>query len=204
MSSKGKAGGEEKVVDAALQLAAERGWRRVGLSDIAMQAKIPFAEIYDLTPSKRAVEEAFSRRIDIEMLAKLEDFDPKQIVRDRIFDVMMQRFEALEPYREGTKAIFREIARDPIALLQSRFSIVRSMAAILEASGIDSGDLIGSIRAHALALIWLRTFQIWLEDNADLSKTMAQLDRLLRRAESYVHTFERAFGQENSNDRTAE
>ncbi len=204
MSPRGNARANDKIVDAALQLAAERGWRNVGLGDVAVRAEIPFAELYDATPSKRAIEEVFSRRIDKEMLAKVEDFDPAQIIRDRIFDVMMQRFEALEPYRQGTKAIFRELTKDPIALIQRRSSILRSMAAILEASNIDSDDLTGSVRAHALAVIWLCTFQIWQDDDTDLSKTMAQLDRQLRRTESYVHTLKRAFGNVNSNIRTAE
>ena len=125
------------------------------------------------------------------MLANLEDFDPQQSVRDRLFDTLMLRFEALEPYRSGVRAMFADVVNDVFSVPRSAISLSHSMSAALEASGLDSGTLSGRVKAHALSIIWYRTFQTWLEDDAELSKTMAQLDRDLRRAEGLVNSLER-------------
>ncbi len=171
------------AVDCALALAAERGWRRVSLGDIAAAAKLPLAELYGLYPSRAAILAAFFRGIDEAVLAqgKPEGETP----RDRLFDLLMRRFEAMRPHKPGLEAILGEAARDPLALLCAAPRLKRSMAWTLEAAGIASHGLLGCLSAKALAAVYLASLRSWLaDDSADMSRTMAALDRHLRRAES--------------------
>nr|MCU0987490.1 hypothetical protein [Acetobacteraceae bacterium] len=56
----------------------------------------------------------------------------------------------------------------------------------LPASGIT-----GQLRAKALLALWLAAFRAWAKDeSADMSATMAALDRLLDRAEGLARTLE--------------
>lgn len=171
-----------RAIEAALTLAAERGWRRVSLGDIAAAAKLSLAELYALYPSRAAILAAFVRSIDEAVLAegKAEGETP----RERLFDILMRRFEALRPHKSGIEAIVRDCGSDPLALLCSGPRLKRSLAWMLEAAGISSQGLLGALRVKGLAVVYLSTMRRWFaDDTADMSRTMAALDKALRRAE---------------------
>jgi AcrR family transcriptional regulator len=181
----------KRVFDAALGLAAERGWSAIALADIAAAAKLSLAELYAAYPSKSAILAALSRDVDRRVLAEAE-IDMTETPRDRLFDVLMKRFDALAPYRDGLAAIARDAGRDPIMVLCGAGSLLRSMAAMLEAAGISSGGLAGTLRAKGLGAIYLATLRDWFrDDTTDKAKTMAALDGRLRRAESCARWFDR-------------
>lgn len=175
----------DHVIDTALALAAERGWRAISLTDIAEEAKVPLSKVYPLYPTKQAVLEAFQRRIDAQVLAEpLDEEELEQPARDRLFDVLMRRFDALQPHRDALGNILQDQLRDPLGGLCGLVQLRRSMSWMLEAAGIESGGLAGALRVKGLIAIYLATLRIWLrDDSSDLAKTMAVLDGYLRRVE---------------------
>lgn len=173
----------QRVITCALSLAAERGWRRASLADIAAAAKLSLAELYKLYPSKAAILSAFVRHIDATVLA--EGAAEGETPRDRLFDMLMRRFEALRPHKPAVEAILRDSGTDPVALLCGMPRLLRSMAWMLEAAGIRSHGLLGRACAKGLAALYLATLRVWLSDDSpDMSRTMAALDKGLRRAET--------------------
>jgi hypothetical protein len=95
----------------------------------------------------------------------------------------MRRFDALQPHQEGLKAILRDSVGNPTVLL-SGAGLLRSMAWMLEASGISAAGLRGRLRVPAVTALYLSVFRVFLEDDSpDLARTMATLDRQLRRGE---------------------
>ena len=59
---------------------------------------------------------------------------------------------------------------------------MNSMRFMLEAAGIEAQGAAGAIKLQGLALAWARVVQVWLDDEEPaLSKTMAELDRVLTR-----------------------
>jgi AcrR family transcriptional regulator len=176
------------LIDTALGLAAERGWRDLSLAEIAEAAKVPLGKAYQIYPSKQAILNAFSRGIDAEVLADdtmEEDWESDHSsARDRLFDVMMRRFDALQPYKAGLGNLLYDDARDPPAALCGLQRLLRSMAAMLETARISSSGVTGLIRTKGLAAIYLATLRVWLKDESpDMAKTMASLDGYLRRVE---------------------
>ncbi len=177
----------KRIIDAALALAATRGWRTISLADIAAAAGVSLAALYAVFPSKAAILEAFSREIDRAVVAGGEATAEDESPRDRLFDVLMRRFDALGPYRDGVAAVLRDTARDPLAAACGAGPLLRSMALMLETAGISSSGLSGAVRTKGLAAIYLATMRDWLrDDTADKARTMAALDSRLRRAESCV------------------
>lgn len=174
-----------RVIERTLSLAAERGWRHVGLGDIAAAARLPLVELYRLYPSRAAILSAFVRHIDEVVLAKGEA--EGATARERLFDLLMRRFEALRPYKDGLGAILRDCGGDPFALLCGGARLKRSLAWTLEAAGLESHGLLGKVRIKGLALVYLATLRVWLNDDGrDLSRTMAALDKNLARAEALI------------------
>ncbi|MGV8998537.1 MAG: TetR family transcriptional regulator [Parvibaculaceae bacterium] len=178
----------DKIIDAALKLAATRGWRELALADIATAAKVPLPELGDLFASKSAILAAWSARIDAEVLKLAEDEDMSgESARDRLFDVLMLRLDAMTPQKPALIAIARDLRRDPVAALSLITPMLQAFGWMLEAAGIDSSGLRGSLRVRGLALIWSRVLPVWLADGEDMAKTMAELDRRLRQAEDLLN-----------------
>jgi AcrR family transcriptional regulator len=175
------------VIEVALRLAAERGWADLALADIAAAAKLPLADLYASYPSKTAILAGLGRQVDRETLAGLEA-GSEESTRDRLFDLIMKRFDALAPYRDGLSAVARDLGRDPLAALCGLGQLARSMALMLEAAGVSSSGLAGTLRTKGLGAIYLATMRDWFrDDSTDKARTMAALDARLRRAESWAH-----------------
>lgn len=174
---------ETRLVDAMLDLAASRGWRDTKLADIAAAAGATAAELYPAYPSRMAVLAAFLRRIDREVLAAGFRFSPEDSVRDRLFEVLMRRFDALQPHREAVRRIRRDVMRVPPEAAALLPMVACSMNWMLVAAEAGSNGPAGGIKAVGLASVWLRTMAVWVEDDtADMAPTMAALDRNLGRA----------------------
>ena len=186
-ASDGKAAGsaEDRMVDVALALAAGRPWNAISLAEIAGEAGLPLDQAYAACPSRLSILTALQRRIDRAALAEVVP-EGEDGQRDRLFDLLMRRFDALRPHRAGLRSILRDSRGDP-HLLCGAPRLLRSMAWMLEGVGISAAGWRGRLRAHLLAGLYLSVFQIFLDDDStDLAKTMAALDRRLRRGGSWL------------------
>ena len=172
-----------RIVEAALSLAAAQGWRQTGMADIAGQAGLELAQVYQAVPGKAAVLTQFLQRIDQAMLAD-GAAEPEAEARDRLFEVVMRRFDALGPYKEGVAAILRGGVGDPLMLACSGLAYRRSLGWMLEAAGIGSSGPCGALRRAGLAAVMASTLRVWPKDESkDMAATMAHLDKQLDRAE---------------------
>ena len=83
----------------------DRPWNDIEIVDIAREAAQVAAEFRDLFPSKGAVLGAFSRMIDRKVLDGASDDLAGEPARERVFDVMMRRLDALTPYKAALRRI---------------------------------------------------------------------------------------------------
>jgi AcrR family transcriptional regulator len=176
---------EERIVDAALTLAGERGWRSISLADIAEAAGLSLAALYTVLPSKGAILEAFARRIDRATLAGLEPAaESEDSVRDRLFEIIMRSFDALEPHKRGVAALLADLPRSPLALLCQGTRLLRSLSWIAAAAGVETGGPLGLLRVKALGTAYVWVLRTWLgDDTQDKARTMEALDRALKNLE---------------------
>lgn len=173
-----------KVIDAALRLAARREFGEATLTDIAHEANISLADLRDLFPSKGAIIGAFSRRIDREVLDALPAEGSHEPARERLYEVLRRRLETLEPHRDALASIGRWAARDPLTAAALNRETVNSMRYMLEAADIDSEGAVGSLKLQGLAFAWGRVLDDWLA--GDIHEALSTLDRELARGERYV------------------
>lgn len=176
--------GPEPIINAALSLAAEKGWRGLALADIAERAKVPLTEVIEHFGSKGAILAAYSHRIDQRMLDG--GTESGESPRDRLFDLIMRRFDAMADDRRALRIILRQAGDDPWALLCGGGRFLKSMALTLEAAGISSSGLRGLALIQGVSAVYLYAFKTFLDDDsADHARTMAALDKALRRAEDF-------------------
>jgi AcrR family transcriptional regulator len=183
----------EAALDAFIKLIAGKGFADVALRDVAEAAGLSLAELYKVYPDKVALVAAFMAKIDAEVLAGTPTkSDPEETARDRLFDAMMRRYDALRPYREALGAIRRAGTRDPMLALAIGPALRRSMAAMLEAASVPSEGLKGALRQNGLLAIHYAVSRVYDKDETtDLSKTMAALDSRLKMAERWAQLFEK-------------
>jgi AcrR family transcriptional regulator len=179
-----------RIIDSALKLAAEQPWHALSLADIARAAGIPVLQVYAVFRSKAAILEAFHRRIDEQTIAgagRDDDADAAERPRDRLFDTLMRRFDALGPYKAAIQHMARDAWSDPLAALCAAPSLRASMVWMLEASGVSASGWRGQLRANLLLGLYLSILRMWLIDESpDMIKTMAALDRRLRQNERWL------------------
>jgi AcrR family transcriptional regulator len=170
------------IVEALLELAGERSWEDISISDIALRANVSLSIFRDHFPSKGAVLAAFARKIDKEVLDGTKEDLIGEPAKERLFDVLMRRLDALAPYKLGIEGIVEWARRDPMAAAALDRLEVNSMRFMLEAAGIDSEGAVGALKLQGLVFAWLRVLRIWFRDeDPALASTMAALDRTLTR-----------------------
>jgi AcrR family transcriptional regulator len=183
----------DKALDAFLRLIAEKGYANVSLREVAEAAGLGVAELYRVHADKVALIAAFMAKIDAEVLAGTpRQSDPEETARDRLFDVMMRRYDALRPHRAALAALRRAGMRDPLLALTLGPTMRRSMAAMLEAASLSSDGLNGALRQNGLLAIHYAVSRVFDRDETnDLSKTMAALDSRLKTAERWAQVFDK-------------
>ena len=107
---------ETRLIDAMLDLAARDGWQGVTLPAIAEGAGAKLSELYPAWRSRMAVLAAFMRRVDRTVVETDFAFAPEDTARDRLFEVLMRRFDALQPHREALQRIRAGMARDALGI----------------------------------------------------------------------------------------
>ncbi len=180
-----------RYISAALALAAEQRWSDVTLADIAARAGTPLSELKAHFATKPAILSAFMDMVDDEILSRAVRPEEGQPKRDALFEVVMSRFDVLQPWKTSLRSIAGKGPPDPGQVPQ----ILSSNRWMLEAAGIGAGGIDGMARVAGLAAVYGAVFRIWLDDDdPGLARTMAALDRRLRRGEQALRRADDLFG----------
>ena len=176
------------LVAAAFRLGGEEGWRKVTVAAAARTAGLSLAEARDRFPSRASILLRFGRLAD---QAALLDAPSEGPVRDRLFDLLMRRFDVLQSHRAGVKALLRSLPSDPPTALLLACASRRSMRWMLQGAGVTATGIRGELQVRGLLAVWIWAVRTWERDETeDLSGTMATVDTAMRRAErvaSWLH-----------------
>lgn len=171
---------DHALVASAFEQAGLRGWRALSIADAARDAALPLARVRARFPGRDALLLRFGVMMD---QAALSNDGGEIEPRERLFDLLMQRFDALQPHRDGLLALLRTLPTDPATALLLYSANLRSMKWMLDGAGVPSGGVVGALRVHGLLAIWLSALRAWeRDDSPDLSGTMAAVDRGLDQA----------------------
>ena len=193
-AAKAKSSGASKpdLLVLAFEIIAETGWRGFSFTELADRSNLSMTELRDAFTGRSAILEALSDRLDQAMLAvgpdDLEGLPP----RDRVFELVMSRLEAMAPFRAGLCRLMSDARTDPELLAITVCRLDRSIAWLQDAAGLAHrhrksspfGSLRRRLQRRVLGAVYLQTLSAWSTDESqDLAKTMASLDKQLRRVE---------------------
>lgn len=181
-----------RIVDALMELIAERLWEDVTISDVCARADVSLADFRDAFPSKGAVLAGLSRRLDRIVLDATTDDLADEPPKERLFDVLMRRLDAMAPYKAGLESVAGWAKRDPLGALALNQMAMNSMRFMLEAAGLDGEGALGAVKTQGLVIAWLRVLDVWFHDHdPGLAATMAALDRELTRGGEWARRAEK-------------
>ena len=186
------------LVNLAFALVAERGWHHLSFTELARRADVPLVRVYAELPDRTALLRALGRRLDAQMLdiatADLDGLSP----RERVFELMMRRFDAMGPCKEGLRALSRQAAGDLGLIATGLCNVGRLSRWLLDAAETSDGPAMRTVAQKVLSAIYVRVFNVWLDDDTpDMARTLAELDRRLQQAENvarWTHPLRRGRG----------
>ena len=174
----------DKIIDAFLELLAERHFEEIGFADVAARAGVSLAQLRDEFASTLAILAAHVKATDRAVLAA--DFSDMQEepARERLFDVLMRRLEVLGPHRQAMRSLLRSARRNPPLALALNGLATRSQQWMLTAAGIEASGPRGLLHAQGLTVMLGSVLRTWVhDDDPGLARTMAALDRALGRGQ---------------------
>ena len=171
----------DRLIRAMLDLTPAQGWSDLRLRDIAAKAGLSLAEAYRAAPSKLHLIQAYSRQLDQAILAG-DQPDVTMDPADLLFDVIMRRFDAMQPDRAAFGIIYHALRRDPAAIAACMPSALKSLEVIILCANLRRSGLKAALLRIELIRLLRAVFLVWLADeDAGQSKTMAELDQRVRR-----------------------
>jgi AcrR family transcriptional regulator len=176
----GDGSSRERIVAAFMALLAEKPIERIDLSEVAKRARVSLAELREQFDSPLAILAAHVQEIDRQVLAGVDADLEDEPARERLFDVLMRRLEALAPHKAAVRSLMRSTLCNPGLAFALNGMGVRSHQWMLTAAGISASGPKGAVRAQGLALLFATVLRTWVEDDdPGLARTMAALDRAL-------------------------
>lgn len=184
-------------VDAMMKLVETEGWRALTFGRIATAAGMSLSELYAQYKSKSDLLVAYSGRVDAAMLDALGPTPlavEGSVVKDRLFEAIMARLDAMAPHKAAIRVLMRELPGDPAALACFLYGgLRRGLDWVLAAADLDGAGMAGGLRRNLLGAVYLDTLRVWLRDDSeDLSATMSHLDKRLSRVMRWL-TADRSF-----------
>jgi ubiquinone biosynthesis protein COQ9 len=174
---------ETKLVAALWQVVAAEGWQGLTMHRLARAAGVPLEQVRRQVPCRLHLLKLHGRAMDAAALAG-GAIEQHGTPRDRVFDVLMRRIDAMQPHRAGLLRLFEDVKRDPLLGLLLLAELPGSMAWMLESAGVSPAGLLGLLRVNGATAVWLATIRAWAKDDTqDLAPTMAALDKALDQAE---------------------
>lgn len=176
----------DKAVDALLALLAEHSFEEIGLAEVAGRAGLKLSQLRAEFGSTLSILAGHIKDIDRAVLAGGDADMAEEPARERLFDVLMRRLEAMAQEKTALRSLMRSATCNPGLALALNALAVRSQQWMLTAADIAASGPKGMLRAQGLALLFASVLRTWVDDDdPGRARTMAALDRALARGQRW-------------------
>ncbi|MEP3431030.1 MAG: TetR/AcrR family transcriptional regulator [Roseibium sp.] len=186
---------KQKILKTFLKLLGEHSYQDVSLPILADAADVKLSDLRDAYGSKLELVKSFAEQVDKSVLDERDAEMGDHPARDRLFDILMSRIDALAEYKDAVRTLHEAAKHDPGLALDFNRIEVRSQKWMLIAAGIDLSGVKARVVAQALAVAFSRVMDTWLEEiDEGMPRTMARLDKELDKGTSFMKRLSRIEG----------
>lgn len=172
----------KSICAAAIKLAGKQPWKSVSLSQISKETKLPLAQIKKTYSNTSAILPDLIRNTDKEVILRA-NVNLEDSAHDRLFEVLMTRFDVLQKNRKSILSIAHACKNEPAVLHLIFRAQIESMQNILMHTNLLEVGAVGMAKIFGLFVVYQYAFAQWTKDETkDMSKTMAALDKSLNKA----------------------
>lgn len=174
------------ILDAWMSVIARDGWAGARIDRVATVAGTTPAAVAAAIPDRWTALRRYGEALDAAALADAGS-DAGASVRERLFTIVMARFDAAQDQRAAVRELASAARRDPGLATFMAMALPVSVARMAEAAGVATGGWLGPLRVQALCALVLAVTRTWLDDTSeDLAATMKALDERLAQAERWA------------------
>ncbi len=170
-----------RIIDAAFELGAERGYEAVQMRDVSASANVSLATIYRYFSSKDHLLAAAMTEWTAKLQSRVAQSPPRgETAADQLVDVLGRACRAMSRQPKLSAALVRALSSADAGVQESADEVQRQIATMAE--GI-LGDLDAAVRADILAVlghVWYSTLVAWANGRRDFSTVTAELERAVR------------------------
>lgn len=161
---------KEEIVDAALALAAERGWEAVRLHDVAARLCTDLNAVWAHFREKEEIVDAWFDRADAAMLAAAPEAAQLPPAK-RLETLMMRWLDALHPQRRVTRQMIANKLEPGHVHYQwaGLLRVSRTVQWWREAAGRTATLPWRAVEESVLTAVYLATFARWMGDDSHAS-----------------------------------
>lgn len=174
----------QDLLSLAFDQIGERGWSAFSFRDLAVTAKLPLHEVYKQISGRSQLLRQLNDRLDQAMFSfDLAELAPLS-VRERLFELLMRRFDAMLPYKPALQQFSQKSEMTPLLLTSSLCNLDRMAERLLDAVGVTQRGLKRRLARRALMAAYVDIVRVWItDDGEDQALTMARLDKRLGQME---------------------
>ena len=167
-----------RVIDAAFELGAERGYDAVQMRDVSATANVSLATIYRYFSSKDHLLAAAMTEWTARLQARLAQSPPRgDTAADQLVDVLGRACRAMARQPKLSAALVRALSSSDEGVRESADEVQRQIEAMASGILVDVDPALRSDILAVLGHVWYSTLVAWANDRIDFETVMAELDR---------------------------
>ena len=171
----------KRVIDAAFELGAERGYEAVQMRDVAATANVALATIYRYFSSKDHLLAAAMTDWTARLQSRVAQSPPRgDTAADKLVDVLHRGCHALQRQPKLGMALVRALSSSDAGVRQSSLEVQRQIGSMGDEI---LADLDPQTRADILAVlghVWYSTLVAWANGRTDFGFVTSELERAVR------------------------
>jgi AcrR family transcriptional regulator len=170
-----------RIIDAAFELGAEKGYDAVQMRDVAAISNVSLATIYRYFSSKDHLLAAAMTEWVAKLQARVVQAPPRGgSAADQLVDVLRRACLAMERQPKLSRALIRALAASDAGVEESAMTVRSQVAAMAEGILVDIEPQTRADILSVLGHVWYSSLVTWANGRRDFNTVLSDLERATR------------------------
>jgi AcrR family transcriptional regulator len=170
-----------RVIDAAFELGAERGYDAVQMRDVSAIANVSLATIYRYFSSKDHLLAAAMTEWTAKLEGRVAQSPPRgDTAADQLVDVLGRACRAMARQPKLSAALVRALSSADPGVQQSAGQVQRQIESMASGILVDLDPRVQTDIMAVLGHVWYSTLVAWANGRSDFDTVVAELERAVR------------------------